>query len=158
VVCITVSNPASFGSNRLTIFSGIVISYGVFQEFYAANYLSDYTPSDISWIGTVQAFLLFGAGALSGPLFDRGYLRELVIAGAVLMTVGIMTASVARHYYSIFLSLGLCTGIGTSLLFTPSVAVIGTYFTTRRPIAAGISATGGGVGMNSSYYLSVVAC
>jgi len=112
--------------------------------------LSDYSPSDIAWIGTIQGFLLFGAGVFSGPLFDRGYLRELVIVGTVFIVVGMMTASVARHYYSIFLSLGLCCGIGMSLLFTPSVAVIGTYFTTKRPIAAGVSATGAGVGMASA--------
>jgi MFS family permease len=130
----------------MALYRGVVVSFGVFQEFYAQNYLKDYSPSDISWIGTIQGFLLFGAGSLSGPLFDRGYLRELVIAGASLITVGLMTASVARNYYSIFLSLGLCNGFGCSLLFTPSVAVIGTYFTTKRHIATGISAAGGGVG------------
>ena len=122
------------------------MSFGVFQEYYSHEFLRDYSPSTIAWIGTVQGFLLFGAGSLSGPLFDRGYLRELLIAGTALVTVGLMTASVARHYYSIFLSLGLCNGIGCSLLFTPSVAIIGTYFTTKRHIAGGISAAGGGVG------------
>ena len=115
--------------------------------------MSNYSPSDIAWIGTIQGFLIFGAGVLSGPLFDRGYLRELLVSGAVLVTMGLMTASVSRHYYSIFLSLVLCTGIGMSLLFTPSVAIIGTYFTSKRAIAAGVSAAGGGVGM-----LSAVPC
>jgi MFS family permease len=127
-----------------------VLSFGIFQDFYKENYLSEYSPSDIAWIGTTQGFLLFGAGVLSGPLFDRGYLRELLIAGSVLLTVGLMTASVARDYYSIFLSLGVCTGIGMSLLFTPCVAIIGTYFTTKRAIAAGTSAAGGGVGKCST--------
>jgi hypothetical protein len=89
---------------------------------------------------------VFGAGIFSGPLFDRGYLRELLISGTILVTVGLMTASVAEHYYSIFLSLGLCTGVGTSLIFTPSIAIVGTYFSTKRQIASGISAAGGGIG------------
>lgn len=142
-----VSHSPSILHDANDVHRGVVLSFGIFQTYYAQNYLSEYTPSDIAWIGTMQAFLLFFAGVFSGPLFDRGYLRSLVVAGTVLITVGLMTASVARHYYSIFLSLGLCTGLGMSCLFTPSVAVIGTYFTTKRPIAAGISASGGGLGM-----------
>jgi MFS family permease len=130
----------------LTKNRGVVLSYGVFQNYYAETYLSDFSPSDISWIGTVQGFLLFGGGIFSGPLFDRGYLRALLIAGTIFTTVGLMTASVAQHYYSIFLSLGLCTGIGSSLLFAPSVAVLGTYFTSKRQIAGGMAAAGGGIG------------
>jgi MFS family permease len=131
----------------LTLDRGIVTSFGLFQDYYKQTYLKEYSPSDIAWIGTVQGFLLFGAGIFSGPLFDRGYLRELLIAGTMFMTIGLLTASVARHYLSIFLSFGLCTGIGMSLLFTPSVAVIGTYFTSKRAVATGFSAAGGGVGM-----------
>ena len=33
--------------------------------------LSEYSPSDIAWIGALQVFLLYLGGALSGPLSDR---------------------------------------------------------------------------------------
>ncbi|WPG99108.1 Hypothetical protein R9X50_00191700 [Acrodontium crateriforme] len=57
-----------------------------------------------------------------------------------------MTASIATHYYSIFLSLGICVGIGSGCLFVPSVAIVAQYFTTRRSAATGIVATGGSIG------------
>jgi MFS family permease len=122
------------------------LSFGIFQTFYQENYLNDYSSSDIAWIGTIQAFLLFSIGGLSGPLFDRGYMRAVLVTGAGLVIVGLMTASVATKYYSIFLSLGVCTGIGQGCLFAPAMIIIGTYFRSRRAIASGLSAAGGGIG------------
>lgn len=129
-----------------SLYRGVFFSFGVFQAYYAENYLSGYSPSDISWIGTSQAFIVFSGTIVSGPLFDRGYTRALLIAGAVLVTLGLTTASVARQYYSIFLSLGVCTGLGMSCIFIPSVAITPTWFTSKRPIVACIAATGSGVG------------
>jgi MFS family permease len=117
---------------------GVTLSFGIFQTYYSENYLNTYSLSEISWIGTIQAFLLIFVGVLSGPLFDKGYLRSL--------TVGLMTTSVARHFYSIILALGVCTGIGMGCLFVPSITVVNTYFTTKRVVASGIAATGGGIG------------
>jgi MFS family permease len=99
----------------------------------------------------MQAFFVFIMGLFSGPLFDRGYMRSLIVAGTVLVTVGLMTASVAHKYYSIFLSLGFCTGLGMGLLWVPSISIVGIYFTTKRPIAGGLAATGGGFGRLSCY-------
>jgi len=123
------------------------LSFGVFQTYYQENYLSNLNPSDIAWIGTIQAFFLFFVTVLSGPMFDRGHLRLLLIVGTLFLVVGIMTTSVAKQFYSIILSLGVCTGIGMGCLFAPSIAIVGTYFTTKRAIASGLSAAGGGVGM-----------
>ncbi|KAK3060051.1 hypothetical protein LTS18_009454, partial [Coniosporium uncinatum] len=47
---------------------GYVTSYGVFQSFYV-DYL-DHPPSDISWVGSVQIFLLFFIGTVSGRATD----------------------------------------------------------------------------------------
>ena len=37
-----------------------------------SQYLSHYASSDISWIGSVQTFLLFAGGLPAGKLFDEG--------------------------------------------------------------------------------------
>jgi MFS family permease len=91
---------------------------------------------------------------ISGPLFDKGYLRSLLIVGMIIITVGLMTASVARNFYSIFLSLGLCTGLGMGLVWVPGISAVATYFTTKRPLAGGLAATGAGFGyIPSTAYL-----
>ncbi|KAI5462806.1 major facilitator superfamily domain-containing protein [Mariannaea sp. PMI_226] len=125
---------------------GLVNTFGVFQEFFRENYLSSFPPSSISWIGTVQGFLLIVVGVLSGPLYDLGYLRGLIGVGASLIFMGLLIAGEVREYFGIFLSLSLLVGLGAGCLFVPSVAIVAQYFTTRRPFATGIAAAGGSFG------------
>ena len=121
-------------------------TFGVFQEYYQETYLSTYQPSAISWIGTVQGFLLIVVGVLSGPLYDLGYLRGLIGAGTFLIILGLLIAGEVREYFGIFLSLGLLVGLGAGCLFVPSVAIVAQYFTTMRPLATGVAAAGGSFG------------
>ena len=125
---------------------GIVNTYGVYEAFYQANYLASEAPSNISWIGTVQGFLLIIVGVITGPLYDMGYLHVLISVGSVLIVLGLMMTSIATQYYQIFLALGICVGLGAGCLFVPSVAIVATYFTTKRAAATGLTAAGGSVG------------
>ena len=62
----------------------------MFQTFYEIDLLRDTSPSEISWIGSIQAFLLLFLGALSGPAFDAGYFKHLVIGGNFFIVFGLM--------------------------------------------------------------------
>ena len=124
---------------------GIVNLFGAFQAYYQSNDLASSSPSTISWIGTVQGFLLIFVGIITGPLYDLGYLRILIGVGTFLMVFGIMMTSIATEYYQIFLSLGVCTGIGAGFLYVPSVAVVSTWFSSKRGTATGITASAGSV-------------
>lgn len=50
------------------------------------------------------------------------------------------------EYWHFLLGFGVLGGVGTSLLFTPSIAAVGHFFRARRGFASGIASTGGGVG------------
>jgi hypothetical protein len=52
---------------------GFINSFGVFQAYYVTAL--DRPPSDISWVGSVQVFLLFFIGTFTGRLTDAGYFR-----------------------------------------------------------------------------------
>lgn len=121
-------------------------TFGVYQSFYQTSLLQSRESSEISWIGTFGAFLLVSLGIISGPIFDRGHVRGLVVAGTFFTVFGLMMASLSTEYYQLFLAQGVCVGIGGGLLFLPSVAIVATYFSTRRGIATGITAAGGSVG------------
>ncbi|KAI9830722.1 MAG: hypothetical protein M1819_005386 [Sarea resinae] len=123
---------------------GLVNSFGVYQAYYETTIPR--SPSDISWIGTFQGFLLFLVGILTGPVYDKGYFRTLIIVGTFLTTFGMMMTSIATEYYQIFLAQGVVVGLGAGCLFVPSVAVVAQYFTTKRALATGITASGGSVG------------
>lgn len=125
---------------------GIVNTFGVFQTYYETTLIPSYSPSAISWIGTIQGFLLFFVGVVVGPAFDKGYLRILIATGLFGVVFGLMMTSLATEYYQLFLAHGVCVGIGCAFLFLPSIAIVATYFTTKRAVATGITASGGSLG------------
>ncbi|KAK3051299.1 hypothetical protein LTR09_007695 [Extremus antarcticus] len=125
---------------------GLVQAFGAYQSYYTTHLLSDYNASSIAWIGTLQAFLLVFGGVVTGPIFDQGYLRPLIMTGSVLIVLGMMMLSLARTYWQILLAQSICVGAGSGMLFTPSLAQVTILFSRRRPIALGMSMIGTGLG------------
>lgn len=123
---------------------GIVNSFGLFQTYYTTAL--GRAPSDISWIGSVQIFLLFFVGALTGRLTDAGYFRHVFLLGVAFQLVGIFTASVASAYWQLLLAQGICLGLGNGCLFCPCMSTLSTYFRRRRSLAIGIAACGSATG------------
>jgi MFS family permease len=70
----------------------------------------------------------------------------LIVAGTFFTVFGLMMTSLSTEYYQLFLAQGVCVGLGGGLLFLPSVAIVSTYFSTKRGIATGITAAGGSIG------------
>ena len=125
---------------------GIINSFGAFEAYYKNEPLRGRSSSSISWIGTFQGFLLLFFGIVGGPLFDKGWYRLLISGGALLTVFGMMMTSLSTQYYELFLAQGVCVGLGTAVLFLPSVALTAQYFSTKRALATGIVASGGSVG------------
>ena len=121
-------------------------AFGVYQTYYEDSFLSSQGASNISWIGSVQAFLLVFIGVITGPIYDLGYLRALLCIGSFLVVFGIMMTSVYTQYYEVFLAQGVCVGIGSGCLFIPSIAVPAGWFTSKRAVATGIGVAGSSVG------------
>ncbi|KAF2235971.1 MFS general substrate transporter [Viridothelium virens] len=125
---------------------GIVSMFGAFQSYYQTTLLVHEKPDNISWIGSVQVFLLFLGGTLSGPAFDAGYLRTLLILGTFLSCFGMFMTSICQQYWQFLLAQGLVVGLGFGCLFLPTIAIISQYFTTKKAIAFGIASVGGSLG------------
>ncbi|WFD33185.1 hypothetical protein MSPP1_004243 [Malassezia sp. CBS 17886] len=124
---------------------GLANSFGTFQTYYISRY-PDQSASNISLIGSIQCFLLFLTGALTGPLFDMGYFYYLETVGAFLVVFGMMMTSLTNSYWQVMLSQGLCVGIGSGCLFLSGVGIAATYFSSKRALALGISAGGSSIG------------
>ena len=123
---------------------GVINSFGSFQTYYTQ--LLGKSPSQIAWIGSFQIFLLFFVGTFTGRLTDAGYFRQLLALGTVLQLVGLFTTAQATQYWQIFLSQGVCMGLGNGCLFCPSLATLSTYFSRKRSTAIGIAAVGSASG------------
>lgn len=127
-------------------YRGIVNTFGAFQTYYEVGLLSNISPSAISWIGSLQGFLLLLFGVLTGPVFDMGYLHTLLAIGTFLIVFGLMMTSLSTQYYQVLLAQGVCMGLGSGCIFVPSVAIVATYFNRKRSYAIGIAASGSSIG------------
>ena len=123
---------------------GYINTFGVFQTYYV-NKLH-HPPSDISWMGSVQIFLLFFVGTFSGRATDYGLFRITFVTGSLFYLVGVFMTSLSTRYWQLFLAQGLCTGIGNGLMFCPCLALLSTYFTRHRAVAIAFAASGTSTG------------
>ena len=85
-------------------------------------------------------------GVITGPIYDAGYFRYLVVTGAVLIPLGFMMTSLATQYWQTMLAQAFLIGLGNGCIFVPSVAILPQYFSTRKALANGIAASGSSIG------------
>ncbi len=90
--------------------------------------------------------LLIVGGCITGPIFDAGYLRALVIVGSFAAVFGMMMTSICQEYWQVVLAQGIIVGFGAGCMLLPSVAVMPQYFTKRKAFATGIGAAGSSLG------------
>lgn len=135
---------------------GLVLSFGAFQSHYQLTMLKTHSASTLSWIGTVQCFLLMVTGIFTGPLFDQGYHRLLLYTGGFLSVFGMMMLSLATEFYQVILAQSLVVGLGCGVAYVPSLALTATSFTTKRQAAVALVITGINIGKNLWRHLPVI--
>ncbi|KAB8234008.1 hypothetical protein ETB97_000399 [Aspergillus alliaceus] len=123
---------------------GYIASFGVFQAYYQ-NTLG-VSSSAISWVGSVQIFLIFFVGTFSGRALDAGFFRPVYYTGVLLQLLGVFMTSLATRYWQLFLAQGICTGLGSGLQFCPVMGLVATYFAKRRVFALAFGLVGSGTG------------
>ncbi|KAF8880778.1 major facilitator superfamily domain-containing protein [Infundibulicybe gibba] len=127
---------------------GYISAFGVYQDYYTRDFLNNKTPSDISWIGSFQLFVQYAPGILVGRAFDAGYFHHMIAIGSVIQVVSMFMLSLAHRgqYHQVFLAQAVGMGLGQSLLFLPSITIIGQHFKRRRALATGVAVSGASVG------------
>ncbi|KAF8866460.1 MFS general substrate transporter [Acephala macrosclerotiorum] len=123
---------------------GFVQSYGVLQTHYVSAL--DLPASTAAWIGSLSACLMMVMATFSGRLTDAGYFHQTLAVGTFLQLLGYFTTAVAKTYWQLLLSHGLCIGLGGGLVFCPCMSIVGTYFSKHRSLALAICAIGNSVG------------
>ena len=123
---------------------GYLTSFGLFQSYYITALSA--TPAAISWIGSVQIFLVYLVGTFSGRALDAGYYHVILWLGLFLQLLGVFMSSISTQYWQLFLAQGVCKGLGDGLLFCPTVSLVATYFSRRRSLAMACTASGAATG------------
>lgn len=70
---------------------GLLNTFGTFQSEYSTGLLRDSSQSSISWIGSLQAFLMLVIGVLCGRALDAGYFHVDITLGVFLEVFGMMS-------------------------------------------------------------------
>ncbi|SMR62016.1 unnamed protein product [Zymoseptoria tritici ST99CH_1E4] len=125
---------------------GLINAHGTFQSHYRTVLLPEYSPTTLSWIGSLSAFLLCLTTVFIGPLIDHGHARVTVFAGASLVLAGLLATSACTMYWHLVLAQGVCMGIGQGCLFVSAISVLPRWFSTRRSFALGLAAAGSSLG------------
>ncbi|KAI8942348.1 hypothetical protein NX059_000424 [Plenodomus lindquistii] len=124
---------------------GFTSCFGVLQEYYSTHQLSDRTPDEIAWIGSLAAFIQFSGGAIGGPIFDR-YGAWLLRPATLIYVFGLMMVSISSEYYQFMLLQGVVMGSAVAFLQFPAFAVVAQYFDKKRAAALGLMVSGSSVG------------
>lgn len=83
---------------------GLLNTFGIFQAEYSAGLLKTSSESAISWIGSLQAFLMLFVGVICGRALDAGYFYTDITIGVLLEVVGMMCMSESTTINNIFVS------------------------------------------------------
>jgi len=123
---------------------GYVNSFGVFQTYYTGT-LGE-SQSTISWVGSIQLWVIFFVSTFSGRALDAGLFIPTFLLGVIIQLVGIFTNSLCTRFWQLVLAQGLCTGLGSGIIFCPSMGLVTTYFHRKRALAVAIVTTGNSAG------------
>ncbi|KAL3434640.1 major facilitator superfamily domain-containing protein [Aspergillus tetrazonus] len=136
---------------------GINSSYGVFLAYYLSH---DVFPNTSALMYAFTGGLSISCALLVAPLAT--YLihvlgtRAVLNIGVFFETLSLIASSFVSQRWQIFLSQGVCFGIGMGFLFVGSVGITPQWFHRRRSLAMGINAAGSGLG-GLTYSLAVGA-
>lgn len=123
---------------------GYVNSFGVFNTYYRET-LGE-TQSTISWVGSIQLWIIFVVSVFSGRALDAGLFLPTFVVGSAIQVIGIFTNSLCTEFWQLVLAQGLCTGLGSGIIFCPAMGIVTTYFEKKRGLAVAIVSTGNSFG------------
>ncbi|XP_021431439.2 monocarboxylate transporter 12-B isoform X2 [Oncorhynchus mykiss] len=118
----------------------ISIFFVEFQMHFGRDY------SGTAWIHSLVDCTTMLCAPLGSFIGNRLSCRIAVILGGFLSSIGLVLSSFATSLEYLYLSLGVLTGIGFSLCYTPAIAMVGSYFCERKALAYGIAMSGSGIG------------
>ncbi|XP_062993226.1 monocarboxylate transporter 13-like [Elgaria multicarinata webbii] len=124
---------------------GVIRSFGVFFVEFVTYF--DELSGRISWITSIGIAVQQFASPVGSALSSRYGARPVIMAGGFFSSLGLLLASFATCLAHLYLCIGLLSGFGWALVFTPSMASVARYFEKRRTLATSLALTG--VGLSS---------
>lgn len=125
---------AMFVSTSLVF--GLMRSLGIFFVEFVQYF--DESAQAISWISSTGLATQQFFSPLGAALCNAYNARVVVMIGGCLAGLGLILASQATRLVHLYLTMGVISGLGWGLVFTPMVATVMANFTRRRTLALGL--------------------
>ncbi|GAB7361716.1 hypothetical protein MBLNU230_g1763t1 [Neophaeotheca triangularis] len=126
---------------------GVNGAYGTFLAHYLAE---DTFPG-----ATELQYALIGGLSISCALLESPFVtfltrklgtRPTMMLGALVTSAALFAAGSAKEIWQLFLSQGVCFGLGMGCLYIPATAVCPQWFSSKRSLAMGLASAGAGLG------------
>ncbi|GAK62185.1 monocarboxylate transporter [Moesziomyces antarcticus] len=117
---------------------GLLTSYGVFQSYYLSHQLAHLPSSTVSWIGSLQTFMILGGSFVFGKLSDDYGSRWVVVCGSVITFISMLCVSFCTTLVQLIMVQGVAFGLGGSMLFLPGCALVNQYFDRKKGTAMSV--------------------
>ncbi|KAG1675923.1 Monocarboxylate transporter 10 [Nymphon striatum] len=108
-------------------------------------YKGNQTKAVISWVGSVAVGVTFLMSPVASILTDKLGIRRTVFLGGIISAIGMLLSSFIEVLELLYLTYGVIMGFGASLIYTPSLVILGHYFDKRMGLVNGIVASGSSV-------------
>ncbi|KAJ5804976.1 hypothetical protein N7474_010863 [Penicillium riverlandense] len=132
-------------------------AYGVLLSYYLSDHTFPNTSAlEYAFVGGLSISMAFVISPLSTYMVHTYGIRPVTTIGGVLIAVSLICTSFVHQNWQLFLSQGICFGLGMGFAFVGSVGVVSHWFHKRRSLVNGIVAAGSGIG-GLTYSLAVNA-
>ncbi|XP_072413903.1 monocarboxylate transporter 12-like isoform X1 [Chiloscyllium punctatum] len=111
-----------------------------FQNYFAQDYAMT------AWIHSTVDCTTMVFAPVGSIISNRYSTRVSVILGGMLASAGLILSSFATCLEYLYLSLGVVTGCGYALAYSPAISIVGKYFCKRKAVAYGLAMSGSGIG------------
>lgn len=128
----------------MAVIFGVAYSFAAFFQSFAGEFAAQ--RADVSLVFGLCGLIYFTCGVAGGLLADRFGPRRVCTAGMACIAAGLLATSFAQSMATVYLTYGVGIGVGIALVYTPSMACVQPWFTTRRGLAAGTASAGIGAG------------
>ncbi|XP_012872553.1 PREDICTED: monocarboxylate transporter 12 [Dipodomys ordii] len=118
----------------------ISIFFVEFQTYFSQDY------SQTAWIHSIVDCMTMLCAPLGSVVSNHLSCQVGIILGGLLASTGFILSSFATSLKHLYLTLGVLTGLGFALCYSPAIAMVGKYFSRRKALAYGLAMSGSGIG------------
>ncbi|KAM6346775.1 LOW QUALITY PROTEIN: monocarboxylate transporter 12 [Alca torda] len=117
----------------------ISIFFVEFQAYFGQDY------ARTAWIHSIVDCATMLCAPLGSLISNHVSCQVGIMLGGLLASAGLILSSFATSLEHLYLSLGVLTGLGFALCYSPAIAMVGKYFNKRKALAYGIAMSGMGI-------------